>query len=180
MKRVQTAEGVVELVGLLGRFFKEGSRDVYHYLKNTPFNNDTVEKFRIIIIAYLEHVAEVYREKSETFPESAVITYKELAVKANKVAEKLNSKIRIPLRGDYFRKVIGQALGILSTVSYLLYNTLISNIIVAEDTRKPGEGFDNLAKILDVNLENDRLQLNDNKLKDALKKIAQMVNKASS
>jgi hypothetical protein len=127
----------------------------------------------------------------KTFIELVIYILRGETVYYSDLAKKLNEKyaFNIPIKGSSLGKKLGNVLGSLSIISLIHTSVAISVYVVNKQTNKAGEGFKNLLRIMNNNLEKkedeaynenvEKYKVNvlfqilkeDNKLNDLIKKI---------
>ena len=88
----------------------------------------------------LDFILEV---KKGRLPVPQVITYKEVANRANSLLEewKVEKEVRLPLRGNSLSNQLGWILGLLSSFSWFSGEIWISSIVQTQRGNKPSAGF---------------------------------------
>ena len=112
-------------------------------LREQHYTDPTVIRWQAVAIALLEHI------NSHSIP--TPITYGALANRANQIIQDLynTTALNIPLQGYGLSNILGNILGILSSMSFRAIRIFISAIVVSQTSRLPSEGFHELVFLLE-------------------------------
>ena len=161
------------LLSKIGRLISEGSVDRYRDLVNMDFGDGYVNKLKMVILAFLIHVGECFKSSEEgDLLERVIISYVDLAKKANQLATEMGVNVEIPLRGNIMGRIVGDALGLVSQATFILYGVPISKIVVQKRQNRPGGGFDKLTSNLKARFSNEEFLF---ALRDVGRKMAEIL-----
>lgn len=158
----------------LGRFISEGSVECYRNLINTDFGDTSVNRAKILVLAFLRHIGECFKNSGkDNLIECATISYGDLVKKARQLALELGEEdIKIPSQGHGMGRIIGDALGLVSQATFIIYGVPISKVVVQQGQKRPGEGYNKLVSDLKVKFSNKELLF---ALEDIGKKMAKIL-----